>query len=120
MPAGDTIRSAADMGVLMVAVTLLHPRGYFFQRPDGSGWQSEEPVNWQFDDHLVDTGVRLSAMGEERPVTVRAWRYDVHGEGGDAVPIFLLDTDLPENSEWDRSLTDFLRAAMSTTGSVRR
>ena len=44
--AGDTIRSAADLGVPMVGVTLLHRRGYFYQRLDQKGWQSEEPVAW--------------------------------------------------------------------------
>ena len=108
MLAGDTIRSAADMGLPMVAVTLLHRRGYFFQRFDDRGWQSEEPVYWQVDDHLVDTGLRTTVTLEQRTVTVRAWRYDVRSESGHVVPIFLLDTDLPDNSEWDRRLTDVL------------
>ena len=108
MLAGDTIRSAADMGVPMVAVTLLHRHGYFFQRLDESGWQREESVKWHVDDHLVDTGVRASITIEGRLVSVRAWRYNVLGDSGNVVPIFLLDTDLPENSPWDRSLTDSL------------
>ena len=44
--AGDTIRAAADLKVPMVAVTLLHRKGYFYQRLDANGWQSEEPVEW--------------------------------------------------------------------------
>ena len=39
--AGDTIRSAADLKVPMVAVTLLHSHGYFRQKLDPSGWQTE-------------------------------------------------------------------------------
>lgn len=42
--AGDTIRSAADLDVPMVAVTLLHRQGYFYQRLDAQGHQTEEPV----------------------------------------------------------------------------
>jgi starch phosphorylase len=42
--AGDTIRSAADLKIPMVAVTLLHRRGHFYQRLDERGWQREEPV----------------------------------------------------------------------------
>ena len=38
--AGDTIRSAADLAVPMVGVTLLHRRGYFYHRLDQKGWQS--------------------------------------------------------------------------------
>ena len=38
----------------------------------------------------------------------RAWRYDVKGLGNSTVPVFLPDTDLPENPEWDRTLTHYL------------
>ena len=44
--AGDTIRSAADLEIPMVAVSLLHRKGHFFQRFDEEGWQHEEPVAW--------------------------------------------------------------------------
>ena len=44
--AGDTIRAAADLQVPMVAMTLLHRKGYFYQRLDATGWQREEPVDW--------------------------------------------------------------------------
>lgn len=42
--AGDTIRAAADLKIPLVAVTLLHRKGYFYQRLDATGWQSEEPA----------------------------------------------------------------------------
>lgn len=38
--AGDTVRSAADMGIPMIVVTLLHRKGYFRQKLDASGWQA--------------------------------------------------------------------------------
>ena len=44
--AGDTIRAAADLKVPLVAVTLLHRKGYFYQRLDSTGRQIEEPVDW--------------------------------------------------------------------------
>lgn len=50
--AGDTIRSAADLQVPMVAVTLLYRGGYSFQRLDERGWQSEEPVSWHVEDYV--------------------------------------------------------------------
>lgn len=40
-----------------------------------------------------------------RTVHVRAWRYAVRGVSGCVVPVYFLDTDVPENSEWDRGLT---------------
>ncbi|MDQ6633737.1 MAG: glycogen/starch/alpha-glucan phosphorylase, partial [Gemmatimonadota bacterium] len=44
--AGDTLRSAADLGVPEVAVTLLHRKGYFEQHLDATGQQTETPVRW--------------------------------------------------------------------------
>jgi len=106
--AGDTIRSAADLGLPMVGMTLLHRKGYFYQRLDASGWQTEEAVNWQVDDFLADTGARASVVLEGRTVQLRAWRRDASGLKGEVVPVFFLDSDLPENSEADRTLTHFL------------
>jgi glycogen phosphorylase len=106
--AGDTLRSAADLSVPIVGVSLLHRRGYFYQRLDGDGRQTEEPVDWVVGDFLQETPHRVEVTIEGRPVKVRAWRYDVAGVGGFVVPVFLLDTDLPENSDWDRRLTHFL------------
>jgi starch phosphorylase len=45
---------------------------------------------------------------ENRDVTVRAWRYNIHGMSGFILPVYMLDTDLPENSDYDRTLTDTL------------
>ena len=106
--AGDTIRSAADLDVPMVAVSLLHRRGYFFQRLDAHGRQSEEPVAWPVNDfaELIDERVTVDIEG--RTVHVRAWRYRVTGESGHVVPVYLLDTDVSENQPWDRTLTDVL------------
>ena len=106
--AGDTIRSAADLKVPMVAVTLLHRKGYFYQRLDSSGWQREEPVNWNVKDILEEMPPQTAVTLEGRTVHLRSWRYEVRGEGGFRVPVYFLDTDLPENSEWDRTLTHFL------------
>jgi starch phosphorylase len=106
--AGDTIRSAADLRVPMVAVTLLYRKGYFRQRLDADGWQREEPTSWAFDELLQEESPRAQVIVEGRTVHLRAWRYDVQGESGYAVPIYFLDADLPENSEWDRGLTQSL------------
>ena len=106
--AGDTIRSAADLRVPMVAVTLLYRNGYFRQRLAADGWQREEPTSWAFETLLQEESSRAQVQVEGRPVHLRAWRYDVRGEGGHTVPIYFLDADLPENSEWDRGLTQSL------------
>ena len=106
--AGDTIRSAADLKVPMVAVTLLYRKGYFDQRLDPSGWQREEPVQWVVEDFLKERPQRITVTIEERTVQIRAWQDDITGAGGFMVPVYFLDTDLPENSAWDRTLTHFL------------
>ena len=106
--AGDTIRAAADLRVPMVAVTLVHRKGYFYQRLDASGWQREESVEWVVEDFLKELPERASVTVEGRTVHLRSWKYEVTGVGGFPVPVYFLDADLPENSEWDRTLTHFL------------
>lgn len=106
--AGDTIRSAADLQIPLVAVTLLHRRGYFYQRLDEQGRQREEPVAWPINDFCNPVRQRVTVEVEDRTVHVGAWQYRVKGELGDEVPVYLLDTDLPENQPWDRTLTDRL------------
>lgn len=106
--AGDTVRAAADLQVPLVGVSLLHRKGYFYQRLDTSGWQIEEPARWSVDDFLEELGQRVEVKLESRIVKLRAWKYEVKSENGFVVPVYFLDSDLPDNSEWDRALTDYL------------
>ncbi len=106
--AGDTIRSAADLKIPLVAVTLLHRKGYFYQRLDSTGWQSEEPAEWVVGDFLTEMPHRVAVTLEGRTVQIRCWKYEVTGVSGSLVPVYFLDTDLPDNTEWDRTLTHFL------------
>jgi starch phosphorylase len=106
--AGDTLRSAADLGVPMVGITLLHRKGYFEQHLDEHGQQTERPVVWSPEEVLEPTGARTTVQIDGRTVHVRAWRYTIRGHTGSELPVYLLDTQLPENSELDRGLTDSL------------
>jgi starch phosphorylase len=106
--AGDTLRSAADLSVPMVGITLLHRKGYFEQHIDEEGHQSEQPVVWNPEDVLDSVDVRASVQIDGRKVHLRAWKYVVRGHSGYEVPVYLLDTQLPENDEADRGLTDYL------------
>ena len=106
--AGDTLRSAADLAVPVVAVTLLHRKGYFEQHLDASGQQTETPVHWKPEEVLERVDAWTSVTLEEREVRFTAWMYVVKGVRGHEVPVYLLDTNVPENSEWDRTLTDTL------------
>jgi len=106
--AGDTLRSAADLGVPLVAVTLAYRKGYFRQILDEAGNQFEQPQEWSPEDQLAEAKSQVVVEVEGRPVVVRAWKYAITGVNGDVVSVYLLDTDLPQNSDYDRHLTDSL------------
>ena len=106
--AGDTLRAAADAGLDMIGVSLIHRKGYFLQRLDPSGRQREEPFAWPVADLLEPVAARCSVVIESRTVHVRAWRYTIRGASGGTVPVLLLDTDLEENDPRDRGITDHL------------
>jgi len=106
--AGDTLRSMADLGVPLVAFSLVHRKGYFQQHLDFAGRQTEDIQPWNPEDFCTEEKARVTVSVEDRIVTVRCWRYDHVGRYGHIVPIYLLDTDLEGNSAWDRGLTDHL------------
>lgn len=106
--AGDTIRSAADLRIPVVAVTLLHRKGYFYQKLDPNGEQTEEPVEWIIEDFLKQLDERTTVILDGRTIQLRAWRYEVGDGSAFKVPVYFLDSSLEENNEWDRTLTDFL------------
>ncbi len=105
--AGDLLKEASDCAVPMVAVGLMYRKGYFRQRIDAGGWQHE---------YWVDTDPqRLPAAlvtgPDDRPLTIEVpiydadvkaqiWRVDVG-----RIPLFLLDTDLPENGPVQKWIT---------------
>lgn len=105
--AGDTIKAAADLGVPLVAVTLLHRKGYFFQRLVGRT-QVAEPVSWWPSEWLEPTPARVVVELDGTRVAIRAWRRTVRGAGGASVQVIFLDTDLEENESQHRGLTDRL------------
>jgi glycogen phosphorylase len=106
--AGDTLRAAADMGVPMMGITLLNRKGYFRQHLDASGNQTESPDNWNPSDFLEPLDIHISLNIEGRTVLIRPWRYFLQGTLGNKVPVYFLDSGLPENSAFDHSLTDTL------------
>ncbi|MBI4186817.1 MAG: alpha-glucan family phosphorylase [Chloroflexi bacterium] len=106
--AGDTMRAAADLGLPAAGVTLLHRKGYFRQHLDEDGNQSASPVEWSPEKYLQKMPPRVMATICSRQVQVQAWRYLVRGQFGHTVPVYFLDTALPENTPWDQHLTDYL------------
>jgi starch phosphorylase len=108
MLAGDTLRSAADTGASMVAISLVHRHGYFQQHLDASGQQTESDVVWSPETVLPEAGTTISIQMQGREVSISAWRFDVVGCTGHVIPVFLLDTDIGGNDPYDRTLTDHL------------
>jgi starch phosphorylase len=103
--AGDTLRAAADLGVPMVAVTLLHRQGYFRQRLEAGGNQIEEPYVWEPSRYLQPLSELIHVAIEGRQVALKPWRYIVRGVSGHSVPVYFLDAALPENDARDQALT---------------
>lgn len=106
--AGDTLRSAADLGIPMVGVTLVYRKGYFRQLLDRNGNQMEEASPWNPEELLEPVAGTVPLKLEDRTVLVRAWRYWIQGVSGNRVPVYLLDTALSQNSPQDQALTDRL------------
>jgi len=115
--AGDLVKEASDRALPLVAVGLMYRMGYFRQRIDANGWQHEywiETDPQRLPAALV-TGPDGAPLTIEVPiydddVTARIWRVDVG-----RVPLFLLDTDCPENTPIERWITARLYVADSDT-----
>ncbi|MCK5680850.1 glycogen/starch/alpha-glucan phosphorylase, partial [bacterium] len=104
--AGDTIKAAADHKLPYVAVTLLYRDGYFQQRLGKDGQQSEKPVKWNPNDLLIELDeITITVAIAFEQVALRPWLYIVEGCDKGQVPVFFLDSDLPENSPKARQLT---------------
>jgi starch phosphorylase len=106
--AGDTVKSASDLCLPFIAVTLISRKGYFRQEIDSEGRQKEFPVVWDPSKLLTNAEENISIFIESREVFVQAWIYFVESPRVASVPVIYLDTDLPENSAEDRTLTDHL------------
>ena len=106
--AGDTLRSAADLGLPLVAVTLVCRAGYFRQQIDAEGRQIEQAADWQPSQWTHALDAKVAVRIEDRAVWIGCWLYTVQSHMGGRAPVILLDTDLPENAPQDREITHYL------------
>jgi starch phosphorylase len=105
--AGDFLKGASDLGLPVVGVGLLYREGYFHQRLDADGWQHEYwsradferlPAVLVSDEAGRPLQIELPLRG--RKVQIQVWRIDFG-----RVPLYLLDTDRPDNHAIDRWIT---------------
>ena len=106
--AGDILKSAADLGVPMVGLTLMYRKGYFDQSFNGDGWQMEKPVPWQPVQELTLLPNQVTLTLQNREVHVRVWLHEIVGSSGHPLPVYFLDTDFDNNHADDRRLTWYL------------
>ncbi|HUV29506.1 MAG TPA: alpha-glucan family phosphorylase [Acidobacteriota bacterium] len=107
---GDTLKSASDLGLPMTAVGLLYRYGYFRQFLSSDGWQQERyeendwyhmPVTLVKDEH--DQPLKVSLVLDNVPVQIQIWKVMVG-----LTPLYLLDTNIAENSSKAREITSVL------------
>jgi len=108
--AGDHLKSASDLGLPLVGVGLLYQEGYFAQYLNADGWQQEQyPTNdfYNMPLHLErnpdGSELRIRVDYPTRQVYARVWRVQVG-----TVPLYMLDTNIEPNSQYDQNITDEL------------
>jgi starch phosphorylase len=106
--AGDFLRAASDLSIPAIGVSLLYHDGFFRQDFDASGSQIEHPVRWTPSDHLERLDAQVQVVIGGRSITTGVWRRVLVGVDGSSVPIYFLDTRLPQNDPGAQTITDRL------------
>ncbi|MFO7558617.1 MAG: alpha-glucan family phosphorylase [Desulfobacterales bacterium] len=115
--AGDHLKAASDMKIPLVGIGLFYRRGYFHQYLDVEGWQQEEypetdiyhvPAERAKD--ASGNEVHVSIEGPDGTIRAMVWKIKVG-----RISLFLLDTNLPENTPEIREITAQLYSSASKT-----
>src|SRR5438477_8287992 len=117
MLAGDHTKSASDLGLGLVGISLFYREGYFQQAIDPNNWQTEyytllNPKNLPIEPVLNEKGEQVVCQVDiaMNQVTFHAWRVNVG-----RVTVYLLDANRPENEKHFRDLTLRVYGRSSTT-----
>lgn len=114
--AGDHLKAASDLGIPLIGMGLLYKVGYFQQYLNSDGWQLEKYEINDFDNlpmqllYKDNEPLTLSVPIEQREVYFHVWKIQVG-----RVPLYLLDTNISENSETDRKITETLYGGNAET-----
>ena len=108
--AGDHLKSAADEGIDIAAVTLLYREGYGRQHLDSQGNQTETYPDLDPSRHLRDTGLELEIPLDGHVLKSKIWKTVIKGIGGHEVPVYFLDTRHTSNEDRHLKLSDRLYA----------
>ena len=104
---GDHLKSASDLGIPLVAVGLLYKNGYFHQKINENGEQETEynnielsnlPINPVKDENGEE--LKIYVKFEKRKVYLKVWQINVG-----RIKLYLLDSDIDENTPKDREVT---------------
>ncbi|MGM0370676.1 MAG: alpha-glucan family phosphorylase [Bacillota bacterium] len=108
--AGDHCKSASDLGLPFIGIGLFYEHGYFKQKINDQGWQKALYPELDIDDLPLEAvtdeqgnDIKVEVKLANRKVKVKVWQVAVG-----RITVYLLDTDLPENSEQDKQLTSRL------------
>ena len=108
--AGDHLKSAADEGIDIAAVTLLYREGYGRQHLDSEGNQTETYPDLDPSKHLRDTGLELEIPLDGHVLNSKIWTTVIKGIEGHEVPVYFLDTRHASNEDRHLKLSDRLYA----------
>ena len=105
--AGDHLKASSDLGIPVIGVGLLYREGYFQQYLNSEGWQHERYELNDFNNlpmklvmNVKNEPYTLSVKYDNKEVFFQVWKIDVG-----RVPLYLLDTNVPQNSEADQKIT---------------
>jgi starch phosphorylase len=115
--AGDHLKAASDLGIPLIGIGLLYKVGYFQQYLNSDGWQHERYETNDFDNLPLkrvfkENGEPLisSISFDSRKIFFQIWKIEVG-----RIPLYMLDTNVPQNSENDRKITETLYGGNAET-----
>lgn len=105
--AGDHLKESSDMGLPLQAIGFIYNQGYFVQKITEDGWQETSNFFLDFEKMPIipltdESGknITISVQLPGRVIKARIWQIQVG-----RIPLYLLDTAIPENSSYDQQLT---------------